>query len=100
MLIFLKIKNKRGGSLWVDGYHYPGWGKNRIRMFKSSGNKTPRDNFYLHDSTKGYSHGCIEIETQFFNDLAIFISKTGKEKLSIQVKYPSPDSSTNGGTKK
>jgi hypothetical protein len=25
--------------------------------------KSMRDNFYFHDSYKGYSHGCIEIET-------------------------------------
>jgi hypothetical protein len=28
-----------------------------------------RSGFYLHDSTKGYSHGCIEVQGSFFGAL-------------------------------
>lgn len=80
------------------------WGENRIRI-EPTDTKTKfacnpvRSGFYLHDSTKGFSHGCIEVEQRFFDDLRAY-AKTPKAKgLSLEIKYI-PGLATNGGTKK
>lgn len=54
--------------------------------------------FYLHDSTKGYSHGCIEVEGRIFPQLRSFNRSTGKASLIIKVSYIK-GKETNGGTK-
>lgn len=41
-----------------------GWNQRMRRPEKPVGGK--RGGFYIHDSTKGYSHGCIEVEPVFF----------------------------------
>lgn len=54
------------------------WGQNRARMEpadSSTQNKclpVMRGGFYLHDSTKGFSHGCIEVEINLFVQLRIY----------------------------
>ena len=52
-----------------------------------------RGGFYIHDSTKGYSHGCIEVEGSFFSTLRATTSR----RLTIEVKYIA-NRPTNGGT--
>jgi hypothetical protein len=85
-------------SYWVN------WGTNRVRLTPADGTTrdacTPvRDGFYLHDSTKGFSHGCVELDTSFFTDLYDFSkSSTHHRRLTLEVKYTSQ--STYGGTKK
>ena len=82
------------------------WGPDRVRLIKIFiKDKDPkaqkRDGFYLHDSAKGYTHGCIEVERRFFADLRAFAaSEAGKRKklLSLKVEYPSKNASTYGGT--
>jgi hypothetical protein len=84
-------------------YTFPDWGTRRIRIFKGKGNATKRNNFYLHDSSKGYSHGCIEVDGKFFEDLRldlVTMHKSKKYDLTLVVTYASPGTSTNGGTKK
>ncbi len=55
--------------------------------------------FYIHDSTKGYSHGCIEVEPVFFRILKQETEKENGEKtFTVNVKYVSGQQ-TNGGTK-
>lgn len=61
-------------------------------------NPVMRGGFYLHDSTKGYSHGCIEVELGLFVQLRIYSKKTKKKTLIIKVNYENGDS-TNGDTK-
>lgn len=56
-----------------------------------------RGGFYLHDSTKGFSHGCIEIEVSFFNRLYLYVPHARGKYLSLRVKYATQD--TNGGTR-
>ena len=84
------------------------WGRNRIRLnpvdsLPRKACPVPRAGFYLHDSAKGYSHGCIEVEPRFFNVLRHFIATlhsphgTSKDKLHLLVKYL-PGQTTNGGT--
>ncbi len=80
------------------------WGENRVR-FEPNDQTTKqkcnpgRGGFYLHDSTKGYSHGCIEIENSFFNQLRQFMTYTAKKKLILKIAYK-PGTITNGGTKR
>jgi|SRR5271166_650161 len=91
------------------------WGDNRVRLNKISLDDPTiqRDGFYLHDSRKGYSHGCIEVGvgndgSKFFNALRVYVKqqealkkakKPHKERLILRVKYPK-DASTYGGTDK
>lgn len=81
---------------------YPGWGQWRARLEKIIISSTDplvesRDNFYLHDSYKGESHGCIETETELYYDLAT-LKKSGQLKVKLWVHYSSLDTPTNGNT--
>ena len=85
-------------------YTYDDWGKNRAKLSPDNvtgAKNTERDNnsYYLHDSTKGYTHGCTEVETNLFDVLKEYRAK-GNEKIDVIIKYPSNDHSTNGGTDK
>jgi hypothetical protein len=59
---------------------------------------TMRGGFYLHDSVKGFSHGCIEVETKIFKHLRDYYSSTKKQSVILKVKYIA-GRTTNGGTK-
>ena len=83
------------------------WGEKRIRMQKvdvkqpvdnESGEISERDldSFYFHDSKKGHTSGCHEIESQFFDDLQEH-SKKGNKKIEVKVEYKA-NQSTYGGT--
>ena len=84
--------------------YWANWGKNRARMepadleTKSKCSPVMRGGFYLHDSTKGYSHGCIEVETRIFPLLRAFNKATKNNTITIKVKY-NKGVATNGGTK-
>lgn len=77
-------------------YTYPGWGSMRARLNPISGKMYGRHSFYLHNSHKGFSHGCIEVGGNFFGRLI----KYGQSYSSIRltVRYPSMNTSTYGGT--
>lgn len=88
---------------WVN------WGRNRIGLHPTDpttkGKCSPRrGGFYLHDSTKGYTHGCIEVEGRFFEALRAFGRGTKRLRLSrtpvltLRVQYAA-GLSTNGGTR-
>lgn len=85
----------------------PAWGKNRIRMIPVSVKQTANDpkrkrdisSFYFHDSTKGESHGCHEVDTEFFDQLKQYRSE-GNDEIFVKVQYPTPNHKTNGGTEK
>lgn len=87
-------------------YESPAWGKNRVRLnalFISNPRARHRGGFYLHDSTKGYTHGCIEVDPRFFTRLRQFAAdeaakRNGRKSLVLKVKYPSGSASTYGGT--
>lgn len=57
-----------------------------------------RGGFYLHDSVKGFSHGCIEVETKIFAKLREYHSSSKKKSIILKVKYV-VGRATNGGTK-
>lgn len=87
----------------VCGDYYAAWGINRVRI-EAADNATKqacggsRDFFYLHDSTKGYSHGCIEVEGTFFKSLRAEADKHIRRHLLLRVKYVA-GRSTYGGTR-
>ncbi len=93
-----------GTKAGVCARYWANWGSNRARMeaadeaTKKHCSPIPRGGFYLHDSVKGYSHGCIEVDTKIFDCLRKYHSATKKKILFLQVKYI-PGRSTNGGTK-
>ena len=64
---------------------------------------TPQDrdlnSFYLHDSEKGFSHGCTEVEGAFFDKLKEY-RNAGNASIDVQIVYPNENHKTNGGTKK
>jgi len=84
------------------------WGQNRVRLTRVQSSPrrpcpTPRGGFYIHDSTKGYTHGCIEVEPRFFEVLRHVIGTMhsphgrSRDRLYLWVKYL-PGQTTNGGT--
>lgn len=79
---------------------FANWGSNRVRLAKQKvkyERASHRDGFYLHDSTKGFSHGCIEVETAFFASLRDFATKNPKKKsIILKVDY-GPSSLKNPG---
>lgn len=85
--------------------YWANWGNNRARMepadtiTKLRCNPVVRGGFYLHDSTKGYSHGCIEVESNLFIHLRNYHKQTSKNTVILKVKYVN-GRATNGGTKK
>jgi hypothetical protein len=92
----------RGAAAGACEPYWANWGKNRVRFEPADATtknacSPRRGGFYLHDSTKGFSHGCIEIETRFFKVLRTFASARKAKSLRLIVKYQG--TSTNGGTK-
>ncbi|WP_019606041.1 tlde1 domain-containing protein [Teredinibacter turnerae] len=94
----------RGRDAGVCEPYWANWGRNRARMepaneqTKRACSPNIRGGFYLHDSTKGYSHGCIEVETKIFEYLRKYHSVSKKQYIILQVRYVA-GRSTNGGTK-
>lgn len=56
---------------------------------------TKRDNFYLHNSTKGFTHGCVETCDSLY-DKFVKYHEQGLSSIDVQVRYTT--TSTNGGT--
>jgi len=85
-------------NYWVN------WGTTRLQFaaVKGAANAAPhRSGFYIHNSQKGYSHGCIEVENAFFEDMAIYIKSVSQiHHLRLRVRYLSDNMVTNGGTGK
>ena len=80
------------------------WGHHRIRFEPADGptraicKPVYRSGFHLHDSTKGFSHGCIEVEAAFFTRLKRYASSGhAGTNLTLEVKYA--HKSTYGGTR-
>lgn len=84
------------------------WGTNRVRLNVIkifNGDAKHRNGFYLHDSHKGQTHGCVEVDTAFFKLLRKFAEQEAKKTngvklMNLLVKYPSPTASTRGATLK
>jgi uncharacterized protein RhaS with RHS repeats len=80
----------------AGGWAYPeGWGTWRARLEKVRVN-TNRHNFYLHNSAKGYTHGCVETCSDLYNRLVGYHDQ-GIGSILVNVQYST--TTTNGGTK-
>ena len=90
------------GTTYTYGSHGTGggWGTNRARLDPAENTDTSgRSNFYLHDSSKGYSHGCVETQTGLIDNMKAYRA-TGAKSIDVVVKYQSGTTSTYGGTDK
>lgn len=89
----------RGRDAGACEPYWANWGKNRVRMEATDPSRTyKRGGFYLHDSTKGFSHGCIEIDSAFFTALRNYSQTTRRRHLVLHVEYAA-HGSTYGGTR-
>ena len=82
----------------------PAWGMHRAALTPDNvtgAKDSERDNssYYFHDSTKGYTHGCTEVDTELFSQLKDY-RNAGNTRIDVVVKYNDPHHKTNGGTKK
>ena len=81
-------------------FTYEAWGENRaylkpIRVTGATSEQRDNDSYYIHDSEKGYTHGCIEVDSDFFNQLNNY-RNAGNKKIEVIVKYPDQNHKTNG----
>ena len=83
----------------IEQARYPAWGSIRAKLDADPGtNLGGRDgNFYFHNSDKGYTHGCVETESEFFSYL-LYIRKIQPTLIRVKIEYPSKNASTNGHT--
>jgi len=93
----------RGAAAGDCEPYWAHWGRHRARMEPADAetrNRCPvaRGGFYLHDSTKGYSHGCIEVEGRIFPILASYARTSQRNSLILEVAYAG-GRSTYGGTR-
>ena len=78
-------------------FTYAAWGEHRALLEPEKGTDTHgRTSIYVHDSEKGYSHGCVECKELMEHILTV--KKEGKQKeFPIYVNYTDP--TTAGKTK-
>ena len=93
----------RGQAAGECERYWANWGSNRARMEPADAAtknrcSPARGGFYIHDSTKGYSHGCIEVEPRLFPILTSYARANKSRQLIIEVAYAADLVSTNGGT--
>lgn len=93
----------RGRDAGACDPYWANWGNQRVRIepadaITQKACRPARGGFYIHDSSKGYSHGCIEIDRGFFVSLRArsAVNRTGY--LTLRVKYVL-GRPTNGGTR-
>jgi len=85
----------RGAAAGKCEPYWANWGNNRVRfepndiITKQKCSPVMRDGFYLHDSVKGFSHGCIEVENRFFIQLRFFVKYSKQKKLILKIQYKS-----------
>lgn len=96
-------KIPRGADAGRCETFWANWGHHRVRMTPADeATKTActphRGGFYIHDSTKGFSHGCIEVDPSFFTRLLKYHQTTNDSRINMKVEYK--HTSTNGGTKR
>jgi hypothetical protein len=92
----------RGSAAGACEEYWVLWGNNRVRLEPADAStrracSPSRDGFYIHDSSKGFTHGCIEVEPSFFTRLRSVANLGSKKHLTLNVKYVK-NRSTYGGT--
>jgi len=85
--------------------YWQNWGYNRVRIdaYDTKAKQAcggHRSGFYIHDSHKGYTHGCIEAQHEFFNHLYDFVNSNPKKKLMLLGVDYGKGSVTRGKTKR
>jgi hypothetical protein len=113
-----EAKRSRDGQLLrgdgierISGGEDSAWGGNRVRLIahhiesKSARQNRDVNSFYIHDSHKGYTHGCLEVQNNFFAELRTFAAAEskkddGRRRLWLRVDYASKFTSTLGKTKR
>ena len=85
-------------------YYSPSWGNQRAaltpdKVTGATNSQRKNDSYYFHDSQKGYTHGCVEVESGLFNMLVLY-REAGNNSISVQIQYPDSKHKTNGGTKR
>jgi hypothetical protein len=93
----------RGAAAGPCEPFWANWGNNRARLEPADartrhGCLPERSGFYLHDSTKGYIHGCIEVEPRFFPLLRTRARLVPRGYFLLRVRYVQ-GRPTNGGTR-
>lgn len=93
----------RGSAAGQCEPYWANWGYNRVRLepadVKTTKACTPsRGGFYIHDSSKGFSHGCIEVERRFFSTLRARATTNLTGYFLLHVRYVA-GRVTNGGTR-
>jgi hypothetical protein len=78
-----------GGSAGRCEQYWINWGFNRVALAPYRDMVAPhRSGFYIHDSSKGFTHGCIETEQKFFTDqLLPTVKAHPKISIDLKVKY-------------
>ncbi len=84
--------------------YWNNWGHNRVRVdpydqVTRKACKGKRSGFYIHDSHKGYTHGCIEVQHTFFVHLHRLVSSNPKKKSMLLVVDYGKKKTTRGSTK-
>jgi hypothetical protein len=80
------------------------WGTMRVKLNPLQGKMYGRGGFYIHNSRKGFSHGCVEVApsgdgVDFFTALLAYANDPKKKPyLKLRVKYSYPEQITVGGT--
>lgn len=78
-------------------FDYSAWGTWRARLQRNS-RQGNRDNFYLHNSHKGYTHGCVETTCDDLLQYLIQYRVLGNSRIDFVINYQ--DATTYGGTLK
>jgi hypothetical protein len=102
------ISNRRDGIQFLriggNGPVDAPWGTMRVQLNPVKGDMCKRSGFYLHNSHKGFSHGCIEVGASttgadFFTALQGYVMEAGHySQLTVRVKYSFPEQTTVGAT--
>ncbi|GAB3351428.1 RHS repeat-associated core domain-containing protein [Lysobacter tyrosinilyticus] len=80
--------NPNGGIERIPAGGEQSWGNWRARLMPAPGTNTyDRDNMYLHDSTKGETHGCIETCSGLLDNL-LQLRAAGVKSIDVFVDYP------------
>ncbi len=96
-------RNKEGGIEQIPEGYTQAWGNERVRLqplsvkqpVDENGVNRNRDinSFYFHDSKKGGTSGCTEVESDFFTVLKEY-RDAGNKYIDVKVEYPNGEHST------
>jgi len=84
----------QSGATYTYGSHGTGggWGNTRAQLEPAANTQTSgRSGFYLHDSEKGYTHGCVETKSEVLKRLTEYRkAHPGETRFGVRVQYTDP----------